>query len=246
MQEWREAKQRAEESGDKTGLTRAEQELKDFGTILDGLDLFKKNLQSFVRAYEFLSQIVEYDDPELEQLCIYARHLQPLLHTDRLDHDEIDVSELALTHYRLTKRAENRLRLGESDDDNGLKPITELGSGKPHDPEKKRLSEIIERLNDLFGAEVSDEDKLHFANGVADRIERDEAVMAQVNSHSADQVMHGLFPKRVIDVVLDAMSDNEKLSMQVLENEDRGREFALLILQLLAGRRGSREGAVQL
>jgi hypothetical protein len=39
----------------------------------DELDLFKKNLQSFVRAYEFLSQIVVYDDPELEQLCVYAR-----------------------------------------------------------------------------------------------------------------------------------------------------------------------------
>ncbi|RFA25786.1 restriction endonuclease subunit R [Alkalilimnicola ehrlichii] len=237
VQEWKEAKQRAEANGDKAGLTRAEQELKDYGTVLDGLDLFKKNLQSFVRAYEFLSQIVEYDDPELEQLCVYAKHLHPLLRIDRLDEDDIDVSELALTHYRLAKRAEHRLRLGESDDDHSLKPITELGSGKPHDPEKKRLSEIIERLNDLFGAEVSDDDKLHFANGVADRIERDDAVMAQVNSHSAEQVMHGLFPKRVIDTVLDAMNDNEKLSMQVLDNEERGREFALLILQLLAGRR---------
>lgn len=43
---------------------------------------------------------------------------------------------------------------------------------------KKRLSEIIDALNDLFGAEISDDDQLHFANGVADRISRDEEVMA--------------------------------------------------------------------
>ncbi|ANB03015.1 hypothetical protein ECTOBSL9_2561 [Ectothiorhodospira sp. BSL-9] len=111
-----------------------------------------------------------------------------------------------------------------------------MGSGKPHDPEKQRLAEIIERLNDLYGAEVSDKDQLHFANGIADRIERDESVMAQVRSHSEDKVMHGLFPKKIIDAVLDALNDHEELSMPVLEDEKAGRAFALLILRLLAGR----------
>ena len=180
-----------------------------------------------------------FDDPELEQLCVFARHLHPLLRTDRLlEEESIDVSELELTHYRLTKREEKRLRLEEAEGDYGLTPVSEVGSGKPHDPEKQRLAEIIDRLNDLYGAEVSDDDKLHFANGIADRIERDEAVMAQVRNHSEGQVMHGLFPKRVTEAVLDAMSDHEKLSMPLLEDEETGRQFALLILKLLAGRSG--------
>lgn len=41
--------------------------------------------------------------------------------------------------------------------------------------------------------------------------------------------------KKVTDVVLD---DQEKLSMPLLENEETGRQFALLILKLLAGRGG--------
>ena len=77
-----------------------------------------------------------------------------------------------------------------------LKPGSDIGSGKPHDPEKKRLSEIIEALNDLFGAEVSDEDQVQFLNTIADRISRQDDVMAQVNNHDQKQVMHGLFPKR--------------------------------------------------
>lgn len=97
-----------------------------------------------------------------------------------------------------------------------------MGSGKLHDPE------------------VSD-DKLHFAKGIADRIERDEAVMAQVRSHSEDQVMHGLFPRKVTDAVLDALSNHEKLSMPLPEDEETGRQFALLILKLLAGRSARNE-----
>lgn len=226
-------KRTAEANGDSVGLKKAEHALKEAGEQVDQLDLFRKNLQSFVRLYEFLSQIVPYEDRELEQLCVYAKHLHPLLRVDRLLQDDVDVGELQLSHYRLSKRAEHQLRLSEEEGENTLNPGNDVGSGKPHDPEKKRLSEIIEALNDIFGAEVSDDDQLLFLTGIAQRISRQEDVMAQVNKHSVDQVMHGLFPKRVLDTVLDAMTDHEKLSLEVLDNETKSRAFALVILKML-------------
>ena len=226
-------KRNAEANGDGAGLKKAEHALKEAGEQADQLDLFRKNLQSFVRLYEFLSQIVPYEDRELEQLCVYAKHLHPLLRVDRLQQDEVDVGELQLSHYRLSKRAERELRLNEEAGEYNVKPGSDVGSGKPHDPEKKRLSEIIKALNDIFGAEVSDDDQLQFLTGIAQRISRQEDVMAQVNSHSVDQVMHGLFPKRVLDTVLDAMTDHEKLSLEVLDNATKSRAFALVILKML-------------
>ncbi len=226
-------KRTAEANGDSAGLKKSEHALKEAGEQVDQLDLFRKNLQSFVRLYEFLSQIVPYEDRELEQLCVYAKHLHPLLRVDRLLEDDVDVGELQLSHYRLSKRAEQLLRLGEETGKYTVKPGSDIGSGKPHDPEKKRLSEIIEALNDIFGAEVSDDDQLQFLTGIAQRISRQEDVMAQVNNHSVDQVMHGLFPKRVLDTVLDAMTDHEKLSLEVLDNETKSRAFALVILKML-------------
>jgi type I restriction enzyme R subunit len=228
------AKKQTQSEGNTAGIKQADDTLKEIGKGLDQLDLFKKNLSSFVRAYEFLSQIVYFEDAELEQLCVFAKHAVPLLRQEILDEETIDISELELSHYRITKRKEHELRLEGEDDPDGLDPIRGVGSGKPHDPEKKRLSEIIEKLNDIFGAEVSDEDQLHFANGIADRVRRDESVMAQVNSHSTDQVMHGLFPKRLTDLVLDSMTDHEKLSTEILESDESQRQFALLILRLLS------------
>lgn len=226
-------KRTAEANGDSAGLKKAEHALQEAGEQVDQLDLFRKNLQSFVRLYEFLSQIVPYEDRELEQLCVYAKHLHPLLRGDRLLQDDVDVGELQLSHYRLSKRAEHQLRLSEEEGEYTLKPGSDVGSGKPHNPEKKRLSEIIEALNDIFGAEVSDDDQLQFLTGIAQRISRQEDVMAQVNNHSVEQVMHGLFPKRVLDTVLDAMTDHEKLSLEVLDNETKSRAFALVILKML-------------
>jgi type I restriction enzyme R subunit len=236
-------KRTAEANGDSAGLKKAEHALKEAGEQVDQLDLFRKNLQSFVRLYEFLSQIVPYEDRELEQLCVFARNLYPLLHVDRLQQENVDIGELQLTHYRLSKQAEHRLRLSEEDGEYTLKPGSDVGSGKPHDPEKKRLSEIIEALNDIFGAEVSDDDQLQFLTGIAQRISRQEDVMAQVNNHSVEQVMHGLFPKRVLDTVLDAMTDHEKLSLEVLDNETKSRSFALVILKMLKTAAGIDESA---
>jgi type I restriction enzyme, R subunit len=238
---WKAEKARAAKEGDKATRTRAEQELKDAGTTRDELDLFKKNLLSFVRVYEFLSQIVHYDDPELEQLCVFAKHLHPLLRVDRLEDEQIDVSELELTHYRLTKRKEQELRLGVADGEHALKPITDVGSGNPHDPEKKRLSEIIDRLNDLFGAEVQEDDKLHWVNGLADRVERSDEVMAQIRAHAPEQVMHGRYPKYLEEILLDSLDDYGSLTNQALGDEGKFRDLALLLLRVLAGREARRE-----
>ncbi|KGE79303.1 hypothetical protein [Halomonas salina] len=153
---------------------------------------------------------------------------------DGYDREVEEFAELELTHYRLIKREHKRLRLEEAEGDYGLTPFSELNSGKPHDLNKQRLT-FHYRFNDLYGAQISDDDKLRFA-GIADRIERDEAVMAQVRSHSEDLVIHGLFPKKVTDAMLGALSDHEKLSLPLWEDEEAGRQFDLLVLKLLARR----------
>jgi hypothetical protein len=58
---------------------------------LDELQLFRKDVGTFIRQYDFLSQIVNYEDPSLEKLSIYLRHLAPVISTEQLNH-EIDLS----------------------------------------------------------------------------------------------------------------------------------------------------------
>lgn len=227
------ALRQAEDSGDETRIQQVQHDLKEAGEAIDQLDLFRKNLRSFVRAYEFLSQIIEYDDRSLEQLNVFARHLYPLLRMDPMDQDKIDLSELQLSHYRLTKQAEGSLTLDDGSEGDRLKPITGVGSGTAHDAEKRLLAEIIEALNELFGAEVHDDDKLHYANGIADVIRRDEDVMVEVRNHPPQQVMHGLLPKRLNDAVLDSMTNHQKLATEILNDNQKSVEFARLIIRLL-------------
>lgn len=97
------------------------------------LDIFKKDLGSFVRFYEFMSQIVDYDDKNLEKLSLFARHLRPLLHEQHIEEDEIDLSNVEMSHYRLSKLHEQHLKLQEDAAEYKITPGNDVGTAKPKD-----------------------------------------------------------------------------------------------------------------
>jgi type I restriction enzyme R subunit len=64
---------------------------------LDELELFRKDVGTFLRQYDFLSQIVNYEDILLEKVSIYLRHLAPVIAASQLNH-EIDLSTVDFVH----------------------------------------------------------------------------------------------------------------------------------------------------
>ena len=77
--------------------------------------------------------------------------------------------------------------------------------------------------------------------GIAQRICRLEDVIAQVNSHSVIE-SYSIFTTRVLDIIFNAMTDYEKLSLEVLDNETKSRAFALVILKMLTAAGGLGQG----
>jgi type I restriction enzyme R subunit len=94
-------------------MANAENSVKECKEEKDLLEIFKKDLGTFVRFYEFMSQIVDYNDKNLEKLCLYARNLQPMLREAVMEEDDIDLSNVELSHYRLSKIRQQDLSLKE-------------------------------------------------------------------------------------------------------------------------------------
>lgn len=221
----------AKKAGDKARLEQVRGELKSIGEEKDRLDLFKKNLGSFVRFYEFISQIVEYDDRELEKLCVFAKHLRPQLRDENLEED-VDISSLELTHYRLNKIREQELKL--DDEGEALEPGKELGMGKAREPEKELLSQIILRMNELFaGDNLTDKDRINYAHTIKDKVMENERVVEQVEHNSRDQVLLGDFPQAVQDAVMESMGAHNDIASQYLRDDDVARRFMEVILDLI-------------
>lgn len=196
--------ERAKKAGDAVMIANTEKTFKDCKQEKDGLDVFKKDLGTFVRFYEFISQIVDYDDKELEKLSLYARNLRPLLRDADIEDDPVDLGDVALSHYRLSKIREQDLAL-TIDGGEGLVPGIGLGSGVAKDKTEELLSRIIERLNDLFAGEgLTDDDLVNYARTVSDKVRENPRVMSQIANNTRDQAMLGDFEKAVENAILDS------------------------------------------
>ena len=138
--------------------------------------------------------------------------MRPLLREERLDED-IDISSLQLTHYRLKKIAEHELKLAEEREGyGGLSGARELGTGTARDPEKETLAAIIARLNDLFaGEDLTDKDRLNYMNTIKEKVMENSRVAQQIANNTADQVMIGDYPGAVQDAVMDSLQIHSDL-----------------------------------
>jgi type I restriction enzyme, R subunit len=226
---------RAKKSGDAVLIANAESEQRDAKGRKDALDLFKKDLGTFARFYEFMSQIVDYDDKDLEKLNLYARHLYPLLREEEEQDDTPDLTNIQLTHYRLQKQREQDLMLNDAEGDALLHPGGEFGTGKARDKKLEALSVIIGRMNDLFAAEnLSDADKVSYAQTIAAKIQENAGVMAQIRNNTPEQAMLGDFPKAVEEAVLASGDAHHELMSQFLANKNVQIGFARILLEMLS------------
>lgn len=172
---------------------------------LDELDLFRKDVGTFVRLYDFMSQIVDYGDPDLEKRAIFLRLLERVIRPENYS-AEIDLSDVALKRIRQIKEATEDIKLGGEVP--GLKGITAAGSGAKKDPVMIALAEVIARLNDMFGADAfSEEQGGSVAMGVAHGMAEDPRIVEQVMANSAEQFLESPHLRDGIVVAASGQSD---------------------------------------
>lgn len=228
--------ERTKKTSDTVLITNAENSFNACKQEKDRLEIFKKDLGSFVRFYEFMSQIVEYDDKDLEKLSLFARHLRPLLHEQHLEEDEIDLSNVEMSHYRLSKIREQHLKLQEDDAKYTLDPSNDVGTAKPKDKKEEFLSHILSQMNELFITDhLTDKDMLSSAMTVFNKITENETVMKQIRNNSPEQAILGGFFKAVDDAVMDSDEARQEFMLQYLSNPQCAKGFARLMFDMATG-----------
>ena len=226
--------ERTQKTADAVLIANAENSFKECKKEKDTLEIFKKDLGTFARFYEFMSQIVDYDDKALEKLSLYARNLRPLLRETLLEEDGIDLSGIELSHYRLSVIRQQDLQLKEDSGEYKLKPGEGLGTAKAKDKQEEFISQIISRLNELFITDhLTEKDLVNYAYTIRDKVKENSLVMKQIANNSTEQAMLGDFSKAVDDAIMDSSDAHNNQMMQLLSNPDKAAGFAKVVFDLL-------------
>ena len=226
--------ERTKATGDVVLMTNAENDYKGFKADQDALEIFKKDLGTFTRQYEFMSQIVDYDDKELEKLSLYARNLQPMLRESADNEDEVDLSNIVMSHYRVSKLHQQDLRLQEGSGE--LETGGGAGTATPKDKKEELLSKVINRLNEVFaGEDFTDKDMINFQNTIWDKVTENEIVVKQFSNNSTDQIMLGGYPDAAMDALFESQEAYEGMTMHLLSHPDQFKKFIRLMLDTKLG-----------
>ncbi|MDP9348690.1 MAG: DEAD/DEAH box helicase family protein [Gemmatimonadota bacterium] len=197
---------------------------------MEALQVFRGDLGAFVRLYTYLSQIFDYGNTEIEKRAIFFRRLLPLLDFGR-EREGIDLSQVVLTHHTLKSKGAQPLTL-QPGVYGGLTSPTGIGTGKVQERQKAYLSEIIEKVNDLFSGELSEQDKLVYVNNVLKgKLLESDTLVQQAASNSKEQFANSPdLKKELLKAIMDAFDAHTAMSTQALNSESvqRGLQDILL------------------
>jgi type I restriction enzyme R subunit len=195
----------------------------------DAQEEFRHALKAFVRAYSFLAQVMPWTDRDLESLYLYGRALLPLLPVAP-DEPLPQISDsVLLTHLRTEAQgSEENLSLTTGNDEPGV-ALPGGGVGKAYESPTERLSELIATLNQKFGMNLTDADKVWFEQQLAAIKENEHArVVALNNDREQYQVV---LEKIAEDAIIDRHESNGQLFNAFFEKPG----FREALLAFLAG-----------
>ena len=197
----------------------------------DRREKFRERLAAFVKTYAYLSQIVPYTDRELEMLYSFGRLLLPHLPTDRDDTAVTAGDEVTLQYYRLERISSGPIAVGEGEARH-LKPPSDVGTRTAQD-EHAPLSEIIKVLNERFGTEFVEEDRLFFEQIKARACRHDRVVRAAV-ANPLDKFALGI-RSLIEELMVERMGENDRIVMRYVSDKAfQGSAFPILAREIFA------------
>lgn len=119
---------------------------------------FRTALSDFVRLYAFLSQVATFVDADLEKLYAFGRLLLRRLPIEK-EKLPVEIQQsIDLESYRLDKTSSGKITIQRGQGE--MKPEDPLTPDKINQPDIEALSEIIKELNERFGTDFTEEDRL--------------------------------------------------------------------------------------
>jgi len=177
-------------------------------------ELWRGKLFAFRNLYAFLSQVIPYQDSDLEKLYVFLRHLAAKLPRRRTGPDYQFDDEVRLEYYRLQKISEGSIELKEGTG-RRLDGPSEVGSGLLRE-ERVALSQLITLLNERFGTDFNQADQLFF-DQIVEVAALDEGLKRAASANSSDR-FEPVFKNLLETLFVERMDQNEDIFIRFMND----------------------------
>ena len=174
----------------------------------DEREEFRSALQSYIRLYGYISQLITFKDADWEKLYVFARSLNKKL-PKREAPDVSDVlSSVDLDSFRV-QQVHRELQLKLESEDSEVAGIGS-GTGVIVEPEADLLSKLIQALNDAHQTDFTDEDKVDIAT-IHRKVSENESLRQVMEGDNTESNRHYKFGQVLDTILLDFVNNKVEL-----------------------------------
>lgn len=182
----------------------------------DEAELWRGKVVAFQNVYGFLSQVIPYQDSDLERLYVFLRHLAAKLPRRARGAEYQFNDDVKLEYYRLQKISEGSISLSTGEA-KSLDGPSEVGSGMLREQPVK-LSQLIELVNDRFGTDFNQADQLFF-DQIVETAVTDPSLRHAATVNPAEKF--ALLFKNVLErLFMERIEQNEEMFVRFMNHDD--------------------------
>ncbi|MEP9575690.1 type I restriction endonuclease [Xanthomonas euvesicatoria] len=179
-------------------------------------DEFRGLLMAYRNLYAFLSQIVPYQDSDLEKLYTFVRNLMTKLPPADDGKAFVLDDEVSLRYYRMQQLTDGSIDLAQGQL-YSLKGPTDVGTSRVAD-EEVPLSSLVEKLNTRFGTDFNEADQLFF-DQIKVSAEASEQIKEAARANNLSDFTAYL--GRVLDeLFIERMEGNEEIFSKIMTDRE--------------------------
>ena len=169
---------------------------------------FRSTLQSYIRLYGYISQLITFTDVALEKLYVFGRSLNKKL--PKREHPDLNavLASVDLDSFRVQRTYDSlQLSLEVTDSE-----VPGIGSDIAimREPEQDFLSNIIQALNAAYQTDFTTEDKVDIAT-IHQKVHENEELRQVINGDNSETNKRRKFDDVIDEILLDFV--NSKLEL---------------------------------
>ncbi len=178
--------------------------------------LFKTLLKKFIKTYSFVTQMLQFGDENLHRFFVYASVLVKKLFIETSDDVRLR-DKVEIEYLRIEDKGTRSISLESEKLHNG-----EAIPGVRPPEEKEFLSELVRQMNERFGTDWKDADKL--IKAVGDKIMEDDEFVTTAKNNSMKEV-ESIFFDAYTDALYSIISEGGEMADAIMNNPEGYEEF---------------------
>ena len=168
---------------------------------------FRRQVRSFVKWYNYITQIVRMFDKELHKEYIFCSYLAHLLPNDSDDLWDLG-NKVMLEYYKLEETFAGSISLEK--DVAGQYDAATIKKANSQMEKKSQLDEVIERFNEQYAGEITGGDRI-LAGILMDKMSKDEILRKSAQQDGEQIFVNSVFSKAYDKTAMDSYKESREV-----------------------------------